>query len=107
MKIYRTDDGAPEWMRIANIPAYDTVANCPQCKGEIRYVVARTGPVWRCTSCRVELEVHPSNGHILSARNLQPWHLGPPEILCSKCGESLVKASRGYRCQPCGREVRA
>lgn len=102
MKIYRDDDRAPKWMFDAWMPNSNT-ANCPQCKGEIRWVA---NSVWRCTSCRIELNCS-AYGEILSVRNLQPWHLGPPDILCSQCGVPLVKADDGFRCKPCGREVRA
>lgn len=106
MKIYRTDAAAPLWLVDARMTFDRYVSNCPQCKGEIRIVYDRPGLTWRCTSCRVELDVD-HEGKILSARNLQPWHLGPPDILCSQCGVRLVKCDNGFSCRPCGREVRA
>lgn len=86
--------------------ADDIVANCPQCRGEIRFIPGVGNRIWRCTSCRVELEIN-DEGLVFTARNLQPWQLYPPEILCSQCGVPLVKADDGFSCKPCGREVRA
>lgn len=107
MKIYRNDAAAPLWMQKTWMPKYAPKGNCPQCRGEIRVVrESGSGSLWRCTSCRVELDVNDSN-EIVSARNLQSWQLGPPTILCSQCGVPLVKADDGFSCKPCGREVRA
>lgn len=107
MKVYRTDDRAPKWMTDARMSDFASVTNCPQCKGEIRFFRNEDGArIWRCTSCRIELEVERREGLILSARNLQPHHLGPPDILCSACGEVLRREAKCFRCQ-CGREVRA
>jgi predicted amidophosphoribosyltransferase len=106
VKLYRTDEQAPKWMWEASLGPR-SVDNCPQCKGEIRYIVNPPKPVvWRCTSCRVEIGVDPM-GAIVWARNLQPWHLGPPDILCSQCGEYLAKTDDGFSCAPCGRRVTA
>ena len=30
----------------------------------------------------------------------------PPDILCSSCGLALEQHNHGFRCAPCGREVR-
>lgn len=34
------------------------------------------------------------------------FYTGPPDILCSSCGQALKRAGNGFRCAPCRREVR-
>lgn len=37
--------------------------------------------------------------------NFQPVLLGPPDILCSRCGQALDRVHDGFHCMPCGRTV--
>lgn len=104
---------------------------CPGCSGTARttrfeykqYVTYHSTWTERihCLQCRMEMvietpvaswpegglvqEYTSSDGRARSTTRLSRPLVGPPVILCSRCGEVLEKADDCFRCS-CGREVR-
>jgi hypothetical protein len=86
----------------------------------VDYFVAFDGKVWWHPEARLP---HPDNSVLIRAWEGEPpsppvLRVVRPTILCSQCGEPMTpgdprrrrrakaQPARGYRCRPCGREVR-
>jgi hypothetical protein len=76
-------------------------ADCPRCAANQKWwIPGNPGPIG----------VDPKHDH----EGLTCWRtncgyevvFGPPVILCAICGLALEQHDHGFRCAPCGREVR-
>jgi hypothetical protein len=120
-------------LRRATSPKLGQVSNCGVCEelaaytNKVKTTQSGGGPVMvtevmYCNVCRTETilatprRTWPNGGKVVSYTQIgsmvsrQVWPpkiaaVGPPQILCSSCGEVLEKADDCYRCK-CGREVR-
>lgn len=88
---------------MVNRPTATEVVTCSHCGAEVTF----KGPLDGWPKYSQMTEVQQIQG---SVRRIERWppklaEVGPPQILCSSCGEVLEKADDCFRCR-CGREVR-